>query len=254
MTTAHHTPSDDTLDGKIIVVPGGTGNVGEGIVRAFLSAGATVVVPSRHQARLDQLTALMAPQLRDRLVGIAGEYGTLAEANALGDRIVARHGAIDHVVAAVGGWWAGKALWQITANDWDKVFSATALTHTALAHALVPRLATDGSYTIITGFSAHTPYPGAGIVSMQGAALLMMRKVLTAELDRARRVNALVLGPIINRSRPQGRHDWLTADQVGLASVHVASDASIDGQDVALETTTDLDAFLTAPVALAADA
>jgi len=44
------------LDGKTALIAGGTGGVGEGIVRAFLSEGATVIVPSRSSDRLQQLT------------------------------------------------------------------------------------------------------------------------------------------------------------------------------------------------------
>lgn len=37
------------LAGSVALVLGGTGNVGEGIVRAFLEAGGTVAVPSRSE-------------------------------------------------------------------------------------------------------------------------------------------------------------------------------------------------------------
>lgn len=43
------------LSGKIALIAGGTGGVGEGIVRAFLKEGATVVVPSRSSENLEQL-------------------------------------------------------------------------------------------------------------------------------------------------------------------------------------------------------
>lgn len=39
------------LEGKIILVAGGTGVVGSGIVNALLERGATVVVPSRCEVR-----------------------------------------------------------------------------------------------------------------------------------------------------------------------------------------------------------
>lgn len=35
------------LSGRTVLVPGGTGNVGEGVVRTLLEAGATVLVPGR---------------------------------------------------------------------------------------------------------------------------------------------------------------------------------------------------------------
>jgi 3-oxoacyl-[acyl-carrier protein] reductase len=234
------TPTSTSLDGKVVVLPGGTGNVGEGIVRAFLKAGATVVVPSRSQSRLDGLTALMGPELGGNLKTVAAGYSTFAEADLLAEKIVTEHGRVDHVVAAVGGWWMGKALWEIGQDDWQKVFVDVATSHMALARSFVPRLAEHGSYTTIAGFSGRKPYPAAGIVSMQGAAQLMMREALSAELRGQRRVNDLILGPVINRSRPGGDANWLTSDQVGQAAVGVARTPAIADEHVILDTTDDL--------------
>ncbi|WP_435283500.1 SDR family NAD(P)-dependent oxidoreductase [Streptomyces koelreuteriae] len=238
------TPTAHTLDGKVVVVPGGTGNVGEGIVRAFLKAGATVVVPSRSQSRLDQLVKLIGPELAAELKTVAAAYASFDEADKLATKIAAEFGRVDHVVASVGGWWAGKALWQTSEEVWEKVFVDVATSHMALARSFVPRLSEDGSYTTIAGFSAAKPYPAAGIVSMQGAAQLMMREILSAELKGQRRVNDLILGPIINRSRPGGDPSWLTADQVGEAAVKVASTPSIANEHVILDTVDDLDKAL----------
>jgi 3-oxoacyl-[acyl-carrier protein] reductase len=232
--------SSSTIDG-IVVVPGGTGNVGEGIVRAFLEAGATVVVPSRGKDRLAELTERAGPRLATRLHGITGGYGTFAEADELAEEITAAHGRIDHVVPSIGGWWMGKTLWQTSEAQWQQFFVETTTAHMAVARAFVPRLDQAGSYTLISGFSAQKPYPAAGIISMHGAALLMMREVLTAELRGDRRVNDLVLGPIINRSRPQGGPDWLTADQVGQAAVLVATNPSIKDEHIVLDRRADLE-------------
>uniref|UniRef100_J1ZU03 Uncharacterized protein n=1 Tax=Streptomyces auratus AGR0001 TaxID=1160718 RepID=J1ZU03_9ACTN len=45
--------------------------------------------------------------------------------------------------------------------------------------------------------------------------MLMMREALSAGLRGQRRANHLLLGPNINRSRPNGDSSWLTADQAG---------------------------------------
>jgi NAD(P)-dependent dehydrogenase (short-subunit alcohol dehydrogenase family) len=231
--------SPSTVHG-VVVVPGGTGNVGEGIVRAFLQTGATVVVPSRNKDRLAQLTEHLGPELTTRLHGIVGAHGTFAEADELAEQIKAEHGRIDHVVPSIGGWWMGKALWQTSEAQWQQFFVETTTAHAAVARAFVPRLEPAGSYTLISGFSAQKPYPSAGIVSMHGAALLMMREVLSAELDGQRRVNDLILGPIINRSRPHGSPDWLTADQVGQAAVLVATNPTIHDEHITLDNRADL--------------
>ena len=41
------------MDGKVVVVGGGTGSVGEGLVRSFLVENATVVVPYRTEEKRD---------------------------------------------------------------------------------------------------------------------------------------------------------------------------------------------------------
>lgn len=58
------------LSGRRVVILGGTGSVGEGIVRAWLAAGADVVVPSRTQGRADQFTEVLG-EVTD--VGVAAD-------------------------------------------------------------------------------------------------------------------------------------------------------------------------------------
>lgn len=47
------------LDSRRVVIIGGTGGVGEGIVRAWLTDGAEVIVPSRTEERATQLQQLV---------------------------------------------------------------------------------------------------------------------------------------------------------------------------------------------------
>lgn len=210
-----------SLSGRTVLVPGGTGNVGEGVVRALLSEGAIVIVPSRSQDRLDLLQKLIGPELAEKLICYVAPYESFSEADALATKIFSEVGGVTDVVPLIGGWWGGKALWDITAEDWQKVFVSPATTQMALLRSFFPKLPASGTYTTIAGFSSYQPVPGSGPVSMQGAAQLMMRKALSAEVQSGPRINDVMLGPIINRSRPQGRKDWLDADQVGHVIVKI---------------------------------
>lgn len=217
----------EILNGRTVLVPGGTGNVGEGIVRTLINHGARVVVPSRSQARLDTLRELLGPDASAQLIGIVAPYDSFDAADVLAVNVRAEAGPITDVVVLIGGWWAGKPLWEISDADWQKVFVSPATTQMALARAFLPQLGAHGTYTMIAGFSSYVPTPGSGPVSMQGSAQLMMRKVLSAEIANGPRVNDVMLGPIINRSRPQGRRDWLNADQVGDVITRIITDSSI---------------------------
>jgi 3-oxoacyl-[acyl-carrier protein] reductase len=193
--TSHH-----DLTGRRILIPGGTGAVGEGVVKAYLEAGAEVVVPTRSAERADEFRAILGDAASDRLHLVVHDYTTFSGADDLAEQMVSNLGGIDDVVAPIGGWWAGKRLWEIDEADWASAFVGLATTHMAVARAVIPRLTRGGSYTVIVGASASWPVPSSGLVSMEQAAILMMQQVLHAELEGSHRAFALVLGPVSTRS------------------------------------------------------
>src|ERR1700747_1445895 len=111
-------PAPD-LKGRHVLIPGGTGGVGEGAVRAFLAAGADVVVPTRSEEPAEQLRAVLGAVASDRLHLVVHDYTTFAGAEALAATMAERLGSVDDVVAPIGGWWAGKRLWEIDESDWQ---------------------------------------------------------------------------------------------------------------------------------------
>ncbi len=222
------TISTPDLSSRRVLVPGGSGGVGEGVVRAFLAAGADVVVPTRTAERGEQLQQLIGDAAPGRLHTATHDYTSFDGASALVDTMLGRLGGIDDVVAPIGGWWAGGPLQAITQVDWVKAFVDLATTHMAIARAALPQLSGAGGYTLIVGQSAQFPVPGSGLVSMQQAALLMMQQVLAAEsVDQ--RITAFVLGAVRTRF-VDGEAGWVSADQIGaVATALTASSTSQSG-------------------------
>jgi 3-oxoacyl-[acyl-carrier protein] reductase len=231
------------LTGHRVLVPGGTGAVGDGVVRRYLAAGADVVVPTRSQERADEFRTLLGGAASEHLHLVVHDYTSFAGADDLAAQMVANLGGIDDVVAPIGGWWAGKRLWEIDEADWSSAFVGLATTHMAIARAVVPRLAPTGTYSVIVGASASWPVPLSGLVSMEQAAVLMMQQVLVAELDGASRAFALVLGPVSTRAVP-GEASWVTADQVGEFAVGASALPSLPGQAVRMTEPTEIAAAL----------
>lgn len=210
--------------GRRAVIAGGTGSVGEGIVRSWLDAGAHVIVPTRTPQRREEFIAVLGSAGdAERLTVIVADYGSPSAATHLADTIERESGPITDVVASVGSWWAGSPLWDTTETQWQEYFTTYATTHLALAQAFVPRLPAVGAYHVIVGASAVFPVPGSGIVSMQQAALLMMGKVLQAETSDQRRVFTHLLGVVNNRNRPQQRAEWISATDVGAFTALVST-------------------------------
>ena len=218
MTTTAATTPTTPLAGRRVLVPGGTGAVGEGVVRAHLAAGADVVVPTRSAARATAFRALLGDAASERLHLVEHDYTTFAGAESLVATMVESLGGVDDVVAPIGGWWAGKPLTGIDPADWDAAFVGLATTHLAVARASLPRLAADGTYSVVVGLSAHHPVPSSGLVSMEQAAVLMMQRVLAAEAGDRARVFALVLGPVRSRVTA-GEPGWVSAEEIGAVAV-----------------------------------
>lgn len=232
--------STPDLSGRRVLIPGGTGAVGEGAVRRYLAAGAEVVVPTRSAARADEFRELLGDAATDRLHLVVHDYTTFAGAEDLVAQMRASLGGVDDVVAPIGGWWAGKRIWEIDEADWQAAFVGLATAHIAVLRAALPVLSPQGAYTVIVGDSATWPVPGSGLVSMEQAALLMMQRVAAAEVGGEKRVFSFVLGPVATRL---GHGGGLTADQVGEVAVAVSASA-LPGSEIRLHDQAEVDQAL----------
>lgn len=213
------------LNGRVALVAGGAGAVGEGIVRSLLDAGATVVVPSRSAKRLRELRERLEEP--ERLLTVEGDVGAAEGAVQVRDRVLADAGQLDAVVASVGGWWQGSHLVDTGPDTWHRVLDSNLTTHFAVARAFLPVLRDrpGASYLMIVGDAADHPVKGASLVTVTSAGVLGMFRSLVHEHSGTQvRINALYLGPLITRDRPEGKPEWLTAAEVGTYASYLASD------------------------------
>ncbi len=219
-----------TLDGTVALIAGGAGDVGEGIVAAFLQEGATVVVPSRSEEKLARLRKDRSADADDRLVTRVARVGEQEDAERLRDELQGRFGRIDAVVASLGGWWQGAPLVDVPLETWQRVLADNLTAHFVAARTFLPAVAArGGSYTFIAGPAGEQPAPFAGPVSVAVAGQLMLKRVLVEEghhAARAARITELIIGNVITRANATVRgSDGFTADEVGVVAARLASDA-----------------------------
>jgi NAD(P)-dependent dehydrogenase (short-subunit alcohol dehydrogenase family) len=216
------------LSGATVIVVGGAGGVGEGVVRALLDAGATVVATSRSADRLADLSARFAdPHL------LTSELDLLDPALDTKAAEFARdHGPVRGVVLSVADWGkqGRKPLLTFTDAEWEEQIRQN-LTNVFRAYrAFLPHIARDGIILQLNGLSADLPFPGAGAVALTGAAGKSMTRTLAAELDgRGPRVYELVLGVIRTRPRRLAGIDdprWIPATDVGTHIAELAAGTS----------------------------
>ncbi|CCH57290.1 putative oxidoreductase SSP0419 [Fibrisoma limi BUZ 3] len=198
----------NSLHNKIALVAGGTGGVGEGIVRTLLTEGATVIVPTRTAAKGERLREYVVDVAQDRLVIIEAILSQEDGAQTVAQQVQNRYGHLDILVASLGGWWQGQTLTQLDLKTWNQLLTTNLTSHFLAIRYLVPLLTQQtGVYAHINGFSAEQAYPKAAPVAMAAAAQKSLVMSLKEELNGTGiRVLELILGPISTRDRV--RHGW----------------------------------------------
>lgn len=218
-----------TLNGKIAFIAGGAGNVGEGIVRSFLKAGATVITTSRKQEKLEELRGYLGDLANDNFVPIVGDLGDLESAEKLRTQILGKFNRLDAVVASIGGTWSGVPMTQVSMEDWQKFIFTNLTTHFVCARTFLPVLTENkgSSYTFLGGSAAENAIPNYSLVAIPAAGQLMMAKVLMEEMkDSGVRINEVMVNSLVNTraTEDNAKPEWITADEIGDYVAWLASD------------------------------
>lgn len=95
---------------------------------------------------------------------------------------------------------------------------------------LAPRLAANGSYTILNGATTNDQALTSPM-NILGSAQLGLRAALSADLGDRGRVNTLSLGPVISQARPHGPAGGLRDTDIGQLAVAIAT-SQLSGADM----------------------
>jgi len=97
--------------GQLALVAGGTGGLGRAVSVAFLEEGTTVVVTYRKQIEFEALHDAAGAH-PSRLEGHGIDVTNNAAVHQMISSVVAKHGRLDAMTNAVGGYAAGWELWE----------------------------------------------------------------------------------------------------------------------------------------------
>ncbi len=231
------------LTGKVAIVTGASRGIGEAVAASFAQAGAAVVFTARRQESLD----LAAQRIRDaggRALAVAAHAGQEADALNVVERTLAEFGRLDILVNNAGTNPHFGPVLSAEGSHWDKIFEVNVKGYFFMAKAAAPAMQHAGGGKIINmaSIAGINPGPMMGVYSTSKAAVIMLTKVLAAELAGDNiQVNAIAPGFIktkfsaalwtnpalneaIERATPQGR--VANPDEVTGAALYLASDAS----------------------------
>jgi NAD(P)-dependent dehydrogenase (short-subunit alcohol dehydrogenase family) len=186
--------SSPRLDGKVALVTGGSRGIGKGIAKAFVDAGARVMITSRKAEICEEA----AKELGDGVLWEAGHIGKTEDAERVIGATLEKLGGLDILVnIAATNPYAGPTI-DVDRARWDKTIEINLTapmfwTQLAWQRALKEN---GGSVINISSVGGLATNAILGVYDITKAALIHMTKQLAAELGPGVRVNAIAPGLI----------------------------------------------------------
>lgn len=186
------------LDGKVAIVTGGAGGIGEALAMGLGMQGATVVVASRNQAAIDKVAAEITGKTGNAAAAVAVDVTDESSVAGLVDTVMKKYGKIDILVNAMGVN-IKKDAFEYPMEDWDKIFNVN-VKGTMIACKAVGRVMREQKQGAIVNLSSVRGIRGytggnTGYCATKGAVELITKALALEWAPAGIRVNAL--GPAL---------------------------------------------------------
>ncbi len=171
------------LHGKVAIITGASRGIGEAIATAYAQAGAAVVLTSRKIENVGPV----AEQIRaagGRAIAVAAHAGQQDQIERVVERALAEFGRVDIAVNNAGTNPHFGPILTADGSHWDKIFEVNVKGYFFTAKAVAPIMKQQGGGKIINvaSIAGINPGPMMGVYSTSKAAVIMLTKVLAAEL------------------------------------------------------------------------
>jgi NAD(P)-dependent dehydrogenase (short-subunit alcohol dehydrogenase family) len=170
------------LQGKHVVVVGGTSGIGRSVAQQAAAAGARVTVASRNRKRVDDTVALLGPPAQGRVLDVTDAESLRA--------FFAQAGEIDHLILPGN---------EVKIAPFRKLSIADAQASMAskfwgqYAAIKASQMAPTGSVVLFSGVASRKPGAGAPALTAINSAVEALGKALAVELAPVR-VNVIAPG------------------------------------------------------------
>src|SRR5438445_7283370 len=124
--------------GRVALITGGTGGLGRAVTLALLHEGASVIATYIKKDEADALKDAVGPKATLELLPL--DATDESACRALVDGITARHGHLDILVNAIGGYIGGKAVWETDPKTYQLMLNWNLHAGFNLARTVVPAM------------------------------------------------------------------------------------------------------------------
>ncbi len=241
------------LDGRSVIVTGGSKGIGKGIARVFSKAGANVLLAARNETALSAAAEELGNGASGSVETVVADVSRVEDCRRLAETAVERFGGID-VLCANAGIFPDRPLAELTEADVDEVLACNVKGTMFSVQACLEALSASGRGRVILTSSITGPltgYPGWAHYGASKAAQLGFLRTAAIELAPRRiTVNAVLPGNIATEGLDELGEDYIRGmeavipqhrlghvDDIGYAALFLATDEAgyITGQTIVVD-------------------
>jgi 3-oxoacyl-[acyl-carrier protein] reductase len=202
-----------SLQGKRVLVTGGSAGIGLGIVRGFAREGARVALSARDSARLAASVAALREEGLD-VHGFIADVANAASVRGLVDEVAQAFGGLD-VLCCNAGIFPSGSLDELSEADWDQVLATNAKGSFLCVQAALPylRQAEYGRVILTSSITGPvTGFPGWAHYGASKAAQLGFMRTAAIELARdGITINAVLPGNVLTEGLQEMGADYVAS-------------------------------------------
>ncbi|MBI4465191.1 MAG: SDR family oxidoreductase [Acidobacteria bacterium] len=220
-----------SLENHVAFMPGATGGLGRAVTQAFLSQGATVVVPLHTPAAFQQLVE-RAGAAAERLVGIQADLTNPASAQQAVEAALHKAGRIDSLVNLVGGYAGGKSVAETEDKVWNRMLALNLSSAFWLSRAVLPHMLerNQGRILHIASRAAVEPFASACAYIASKAGLVALTRAIAVEVaGRGITANVILPGTLDTAANRQSMpkadfSEWVRPESLAHTILFLVSD------------------------------
>ena len=190
------------MTGRVALITGGGGGIGEATARLFAEEGAAVTLVDQDRPSLEEAAAgIIAAGHGAGVLALVADVSAEGEAQRAVDETVSRFGGL-HTLVNVAGVRVYTPLAEAETKEWEHIFGVNVLAAAHTAKAAIPHLRAAGNGTIVNVSSVYGVMGrvGMGQYDTTKAAILGFTRALAVEeAPHGIRVNAVCPAGTITR-------------------------------------------------------
>ena len=209
------------MKGKVVLITGGAGALGQTVVPAFVSTGASVILGDRTPVQMPGITALKA------------DFTDHTQVRNLVDEVIRTSGRLDALINLVGGFATGRLV-ETDVSLWQQMLTMNLTSAFLLSQAVLPFMLQHGQGRIVhvAARAALEPFSGAAAYIVSKVGLIGLIRTLSLELAGSGvTVNAVLPStidtPANRRAMPAADPSkWARPDSIAHTLTFLASEAA----------------------------